>query len=266
MTLFTQATASAADVLIHEQQGCSRETIAVNLQDAHAFMTAGDYRQSERLFTILLACQKRLLSSNDMQVAVTLSNIGEIKRLQGQYRAAAEFLKEAILLHETAARTSHPAFGATLLSLASVYNDRKQYYASEPLVRRAMEIFETSLGPESREACAALNTLAILYAQLGNPEAAERHLRTALQRRQDSPPDVSTATAHYNLGKVLFEMDRLKESEEYLQKALHLRRELLGPRHPFTRLTLDAYVQVLKRTGKKRQAREIGAAMLQPRP
>ena len=119
-------------------------------------------------------------------------------------------------MHETAGRTANVAFGTALLTLASVYKDRKQYQLAEPLVQRAMQIFDLTPGPESREAAAALNTLAVLYAQLGDFDTAERHLRSAIARRQNSPPDVSTATAQHNLGKVLFEAGRVDEAEEWL--------------------------------------------------
>jgi len=246
-----------------ERQDCSPETISRNLQEAHAYESRGEYARSESRFADVLVCQKQSLPANDLNIAVTLGNLGELKRLQRQFRAAQTLLESAVSMHETAGRTAHLALGTSLLSLASVYKDRKQYPLAEPLVLRAMQIFDLTAGPGSREATAALNTLAVLYAELGNFDTAERYLRKAIARRQDSPPDVSTATAEYNLGKILFETGHAAEAEDWLFRALDLRSRLLGPQHPATRLSLDTYARLLRRTGRTEEARRISAQIKQ---
>ena len=245
------------------RQDCSPETISRNLQEAHAYQSRGEYARSESIFTNVLGCQKQSLPANDLNIAVTLGNLGELKRLQRQFRAAQTLLETAVSMHETAGRMSHLALGTSLLSLASVYKDRKQYQLAEPLVLRAMQILDLTAGPGSREATAALNTLAVLYAELGDFDTAERYLRRAIARRQDSPPDVSTATAEYNLGKILFETGHAAEAEDWLFRALDLRSRLLGPQHPATRLSLDTYARLLRRTGRKEEARRIRARIEQ---
>lgn len=243
-----------------EPRDCSAATTARNLQEAHAHLSRAEYAPSEHTFAGVLACQKQSLSANDLQIAVTLGNLGELKRLQRQFKAAEMLLKEAISIHETEGRTAagptaNVAFGTALLTLASVYKDRKQYPLAEPLVQRAMQVFDLTPGPDSREAAAALNTLAVLHAQSGDFDTAERHLRAAIARRQNSPPDVSIATAQHNLGAVLFEAGRVGEAEQWLLRALDLRSRLLGTHHPATRLTLQTYEKLLRRTGRKEEAR-----------
>ena len=155
-----------------ERQDCSPETIAQDLREAHGYIGRADYARSERVFSKVLACQKQSLPANHLRIAVTLANLGEAKRLRRQFGPAETLLKEAGRLHEMAGRTEHPAFGSSQLILASVYKDRKQYHLAEPLVRQAMQIFDHSRGPESREGAAALNTLAVLYAESGNLDGA----------------------------------------------------------------------------------------------
>lgn len=252
-----QCSDGAGLVFAAERQHCSPDTIAQDLHEAHGYMGRADYARSERVFSKVLACQKQSLPANHLSIAVTLGNLGEVKRLHGQSGAAETLLKEAGRLHEMAGRTEHPSFGGSQLSLASVYKDRKQYHLAEPLVRRAMQIFDRSTGPDSREAVAALNTLAVIHAEAGNLDGAERHLRVAVARCPYSPPDVSTATVQHNLGKILFEMGRVGEAEEWLVKAIDLRSQLLGARHPVTRLTLEVYESLLKGTGRSAEARQI---------
>jgi tetratricopeptide (TPR) repeat protein len=246
-----------------ERQDCSPATIARNLQEAHAYQRQGDYPRSESALVNVLRCQQQSLPANDLRIAVTVGNLGELKRLQRQFRAAETLLKDAVAMHETAGGTAHLALGTSLLSLASVYKDRKQYQLAEPLVRRAMQILDLTAGPGSREAAAALNTLAVLHAELGDFDTAERYLRRAIARRQDWPPDVSTATVQYNMGKVLLETGRAAEAEDWLFRALELRSRLLGPQHPATRLSLEAYADLLRRTGRKEEARRIRAQIKQ---
>ena len=247
----------AGRVFAAERQDCSPESIAQRLYEAHGYTGRADYARSEQVFAKILTCQKQSLPADHLNIAVTLGNLGETKRLQHQFGAAETLFKEAGRLHEMAGRTEHPAFGASQLSLASVYKDRKQYHLAEPLVRQAMQIFDRSPGPQSLEASAALNTFAVLHAEAGNLEGAERYLRIAVARRPDSPLDASTATVQYNLGKILLEMGRVGEAEEWLVKALDLRSQLLGTSHPSTRLTLEAYESLLKSAGRQPEARQI---------
>jgi tetratricopeptide (TPR) repeat protein len=247
----------AGGVLAAARQDCSPETIAQHFLEAHGYIGLADYARSERIFSTVLACQKQSLPANHLRIAVTLTNLGEAKRLQRQFGTAETLLKEAARLHEMAGRTEDPAFGSLQLILASVYKDRKQYHLAEPLVRQAMQIFDRSPGPESRQAAAALNTLAVLHAESGNLEGAERHLRKAIALRPNSPPDATTANVQHNLGKTLFEMGRAGEAEEWLVQAIGLRSQLLGRRHPSTRLTLEVYESLLKSTGRKAEARQV---------
>ena len=104
---------------------------------------------------------------------------------------------------------------------------------------------------------AALNTLALLHAESGDLDGAERHLRTALASRQDSPENVSIATTQHNIAMILSRKGSLAEAEERFLKALDLRSRLLGIQHPATRLTLEEYEHLLMRAGRKAEARQI---------
>jgi hypothetical protein len=71
------------------------------------------------------------------------------------------------------------------------------------------------------------------------------------------PPDDSPATAEHNLGHILLEVGRVGEAEQWLVKALDLRSHLLGDHHPATRLTLQTHEKLLRRNGRKEEARRI---------
>ena len=246
-------------VLAAERQDCSPETQLRSLQAAHAHFNRAEYTQAERVFRAALGCQRQSLPANHPVIGVTLANLGELERLQLRFKEAERLLTEAQSIQEAGGRTESPAFGSVLLSLASVYKDRKQYHRAEPLARRALRVFENSSGPGSSEVTAALNMLAVLHAESGDLDGAERHLRMALASRQNSPDDVSIATAQHNMGMILSQKGNLAEAGEWLLRALDLRSRLLGSHHPVTGLTLGEYEHLLKRTGRKAEARQIRA-------
>src|SRR5262245_20351477 len=92
-----------------ELRDCSPAEITRNLQEATALQSRAEYVQSERTFAGVLACQKQSLPAHDLNIAVTLGNLGELKRLQRQFRAAETLLNEAISMHQTAGRTANLA-------------------------------------------------------------------------------------------------------------------------------------------------------------
>ena len=242
-----------------ELDDCSRETQVRRLQAGHAYFYRAEYAQAERVFRAALGCQQQSLPANHLTISVTLANLGELNRLQRRFKEAETLLTEAQTIHEAVGRTESPAFGAVLLSLASVYKDRKQYHRAEPLARRALRVFENAPEQGSGEVTAALNTLALLHAESGDFDGAERHLRTALASRRNSTEDISTAATQHNLGMILSRKGNLAEAGEWFLKALDLRSRLLGSHHPATRLTLEEYEHLLKRAGRKAEARQIRA-------
>jgi tetratricopeptide (TPR) repeat protein len=246
-----------------EGPDCSPKAIAQDVQQGHEHARVGEYVAAENIFAVVLACERQSPPAPDLHIAVTLTNLGELKRLQRKFKDAEILLTEAAQLLENAGLTEHLAFGGVQLSLAAIHSDRKQYYLAEPLVRRAIRIFDGSPGPDSRLAAAAANTLAVLCAELGDTEGAERQFRAALRRRQNSPPDVSTATIEHNLGRTLLRLGRVDEAEGWLLKSLELRSQLLGNRNASTRLTLELYGNILKATGRKAEARQLRTRMRQ---
>lgn len=109
---------------------------------------------------------------DDPRFALSLNNLAEIYRVQGNYAEAELYLKRSL---ENAAKLygpEHPNVAANLLNLAGNYRDRGMYAEAEPLAKRALDIWHKILGPENPLVLFALEGYVDLLKKMGrNAEA-----------------------------------------------------------------------------------------------
>lgn len=101
-------------------------------------------------------------------------------RQQDNYEKAEALFKEALAIDEKALGQDHPAVGASLENLASLYEAQERYADAEPLFGRALAIWEKSLGPEHISTAAVVRVVANFYKDWGENEKAEALYRRSL--------------------------------------------------------------------------------------
>jgi len=123
--------------------------------------------------------------------------------------------------------------------LARAADALEKQFADQPLVRAQLHF--------------AIGTT---YRDLGLRDAAEPHLRAALEIRQrklgDDDPD--TLTSIHNMGRLLRVQSRLAEAEPHLRKALEGRRRMLGAEHRNTLASINEMGLLLQDLGEYSEA------------
>lgn len=131
----------------------------------------GDYAEITDVFKKLAELCEQSLGGDELALALTLHNLGEICRQRNQLSAAREFLERALALREHALGPHHSATLNTAGTLAAVHNDQDRYDIAEPLLRRVLDASEEhEVDPGVR--CMALNNLAFLHERQGREDAA----------------------------------------------------------------------------------------------
>ncbi|HEY1350429.1 MAG TPA: tetratricopeptide repeat protein [Ktedonobacteraceae bacterium] len=183
------------------------------------------YSIAEDLFerAISIAAQHE---SEQLQVAFSLYNLGDLYREQGKCESAEPLLLQALSIREQTPGPDHPQLAFPLTSLGILYKQLGKYELAEPLYRRTLHIREQAPGPDHPQLAYPLNSLGNLYREQGKFEQAERLYQRSFHIRAQAlgSEHPLVAVPLTNLGDLYSEQDNDKLAESLLQQALQLNR------------------------------------------
>ena len=173
----------------------------------------GYYVKAEALLKSAVATRERVLGPQNADVSAVRSNLGFLYGSQGRWTEARQELEKALDVAERTLGPAHPRTIPILANLATVHfyegrNNRNEYPIAESLLRRVLAAQEARLGPDAIEVSNVL-------ASLAETCAAQKNYREA---------------------------KRLEE------RALAIRKAVLGPQHPDTVKTLRQYTLLLRKS------------------
>jgi serine/threonine-protein kinase len=159
----------------------------------------GDYAGAETRFQQLVDGRRRLLGDRHPDLAVALNNLSSAQYALGRRAQAEAAAREAIAIHRGQYPGPHPRVASELVNLASIVAEAARPAEAERLYREALAI----------------------YAALPAPGDA-----------------LAEADALEGLALVCRDRQDLAAAEQHAQRALGLRRRLLGSSHPSVATTL----------------------------
>ena len=174
-------------------------------QEASRLREQGRFKEAiplaEKQLEIL---RKAGVDEQNPQYATSLSNLGDLYRLAGNYGKAEPLLKRALKIYGLAVGKEHLYFAGTLDSLAALYHQKGDYARAEPLYRQALETKQRILGNEHPDVAVTLSNFAMLHAERGDYEAAASLMSQSLELAcrtlgEEHPFVVATRDALANL-------------------------------------------------------------------
>lgn len=120
------------------------------------------YGESEEAFQSALKMAESLYGNQHPQVAIVLSNLGQLYVDEHRVAAAEPLLGRAVSIFEKSANVDHHLASA-FNELAQCYLLDKQYAKAQPLLIRSLSIYERTLGPEHPYLAAPLSNLGFIY-------------------------------------------------------------------------------------------------------
>jgi CHAT domain-containing protein/tetratricopeptide (TPR) repeat protein len=220
---------------------------------ADALISRGDYGQAETLHDRVVAIYERTLGPAHPLTATGLSNLGNVRYLQGKFAEAEAVHRRALAIREKVLGPEHPDTATSLNNLANVlFEQGKDVRASaaeqrarerigqrvqsvsevEGLYRRALAIQERSLGAEHPAIANTLNNLAAMLDQQGKSAEAEPLQRRALAILEKAlgPLHPDTAATLTTLAVSLDRQGRIVDSEQVYLRAVETSRAAGNPR------------------------------------
>ncbi len=137
-------------------------------------------------------------------------NMGELYRLQGQFKESENFFKQALDLNEKVYGGGSKQVAEGLVKLGAVYRAQGKYSSVEPLLRRALTIYESE-DPDLQdplELASMLETLADFLRAHGKYGPAEPLFQRALAKRESV-----LGPEHPSIGPNLFNLALLYHAE-----------------------------------------------------
>jgi len=131
------------------------------------------YDEAERLLEQVLQALRPHPESTPTSVAVTLSNLGSLRRFQGRNDEAANLFRESIAAIESGLGNDHPMLVRTLNNLAMTEMSSGHRDAAEAEFQRALAVAEKRFGMENPLYGKVLLNYAAAERKFGNKKAAK---------------------------------------------------------------------------------------------
>ena len=219
----------------------------------------GDYGGAEPLLAEALSIHRTVFGPGHEQTSRSLNNLALVRHDRGDYEGAEPLYRRALELAATGGAEPHPS---AVGNYALLLHDLGRYAEAESHFRRSIALRRASGAAGDAEVALDLAYLASTLQARGRLTEAEAVARRAVVGieavRAPDHPDL--ARALHVLGTVLVERGLTGsegEAESLLRRALALRAEVLGARHPETAATREALARLHRARGELEPARRL---------
>ncbi|PWU08164.1 MAG: hypothetical protein C5B50_30165 [Verrucomicrobia bacterium] len=204
---------------------------------------------------------RRTLPGADLEVAVSLRNLGSVLAQMYRDPEARLVLEEALAINRKLRGNEDIEVANCLSELIDVVFQTGTRAETEAMVRQLLAMQKKLLGPDHKDLARSLEMLARLQATKGEMAEAELTQREALATYRkvlgERHPD--TLNSFYNLAGILLRRGKLAEAEAVAREALAGFETVVGK--SFSLQMLDGLTAILRAEGKLAEA----AAMTQKR-
>ncbi|MFM7194199.1 MAG: tetratricopeptide repeat protein, partial [Bacteroidota bacterium] len=261
-TIQTDEELKLAETLVLSKLGKRSAAYAANLNTRAKWNQAtGNYNDSEAQFSECLTVCSELFGKGSLQVATVTNNMAMLSLAMGRTEEAVERMGRA---NELAAAIFNDALKGKksferrmfLSNQAMVLQASGDLAGAEKVLNEIRKIYENRGQKANPDYANVLNQLGMLYIRMGKPAQAEPLLKTVGDIYKRHYGEQSPA-----FGKILHDLsvfcrltDRLPEAEQYGNRALNVRKAVLGESHPDVARSMEQLGLVYWRQGKSREA------------
>ncbi len=210
----------------------------------------GDYAIAEQM----LRRAQRIWEQNGDQRSANqcVSNLVSVYLESGNQDEAEKLLRSRLEAPESEA---DPAKAGLMHHLAALYFERHKYEQAIPLATQAIELCKKRSGPQNVALGPMLNTLALLYAKTGHTQEALDYFNQSLAMLNDTSPLITTKVL-LNIANLHVQNHAYGEADLEFARARKMVEDALGTEHPLMPIVLENHAVVLRKLGRKAEAKE----------
>lgn len=185
-------------------------------------VTRGYYQKAQPLLERCISLLEQTVGAMHPSVAMPLTQLGRLFRIQGQYASAEALLQRSLSIYEQASLSLSPAPLTVLGNLAMLALERGQYEQAELFMKRLISIEEQLQGVEER--VPSLEDLATIYSRQGRYEEAKALLlhTVRLYEQTFGSEHPNLLAVLNNLANFYTEQGLYAEAQPLYQRALHV--------------------------------------------
>lgn len=219
----------------------------------------GDPLRAKLYYERALKIFENYYGKDHIQVAITLTNLGNTYGDLGDFRRQKELLEQALVILERHYGKDHVQMAITLTNLANAYGDLGNYTQQKTLLERALAIFERQYGKDHVQVAITLTNLGNACGDLGDSKRQKELLAHALAifEREYGKDHVQVASALVSLGSAYGDLGNYQKKKELLERALHIEEHYYGKEHREVATTLVSFGNAYGALGDYKRQKEF---------
>jgi tetratricopeptide (TPR) repeat protein len=219
---------------------------------------AGEINEAVRSYNQALKIDRVLCSDENSHpnLAITLSNLGQIHKVRGELATALKFYKEVAIIQRERLGDSSLDLAETLSAIGLIHFESKAYDKALREFQEVLNIERRVHGENSLDVASTLNSMGLALYKLRFDELAMQSFERclAIRRLHLGSNHEDVAFVLYNMATIFFDSGDDDKALLYYQQVLRVEHERLGQDHPGTVHTLRALGQVHQRRGELGEA------------
>ncbi len=219
----------------------------------------GDPRSALAFYLRALKIQEAHYGKEHVEVAVTLTNLGNAYGALGDYKQQKELLERALKIQETHCGKECVSVASTLTNLGNAYGALGDAKQQKELLERALKIKEVHYGKEHVEVAVTLSNLGVTNGNLGDVKQKKELLERALkiQEAHYGKEHVEVAATLSNLGNAYGDLGDASLKKELLKHALKIQEAHYDKEHVSVASTLINLGNAYGVLGDAKQQKEL---------
>ena len=238
-----------------------RDAAAVLNNLGAVYIELGRTRDAQLAYEKSLAVWRDLGESDTPDAARTLGNLGMVYTKLNLLDKSEETLVRAGSLEDKLG--DEIAAAKIWINLALVYKSERRWDEAEALLRKTLTIRERRLGPSDPEVALVLNNLGVLLQSEKRLAEAEPLLARALGiwEARVGPKHPWLAAGFNNAAVVDEALGHFDQAETHFKRAIEIASAELPADHPDLTSYRASYAHLLRRIGRKEEARKLEASV-----
>ncbi len=223
---------------------------------AECYLRCGKYNEAEKYAFKSLQIGKSL---PNFSLGVCYTIIGLVRRKNGEFEDAKDWLGAALQSAENNFGKGHPRVAVSQSNLANVYRDLGRYEEASKLLEAALQSDLNNFGKGHPRVAASQSDLANVYGDMGRYEEASKLLAAALQSDLNNfgKGHPRVAVRQSNLALVYGDMGKYEEASKLLAAALQSDINNFGKGHPEVAVSQSNLALVYRNLGRHKEAKNL---------